>query len=52
MESGLGGVPGRKVGAGEVKKPVMKLLELSRPDAIGAWTEGMVMEAIEGHGQS
>lgn len=51
MESGLGGVPGRKVGAGEVKKPVTKSLELSGPDVIDAWTKGMVMEAIEGHGQ-
>lgn len=52
MESGLRGVPGRKIGPGEVKKPVTKLVELSRPDVFAAWAQGVVMEAVAGHGQS
>lgn len=47
MESGLRGVPGRKIGPGEVKKPVTKLVELSRPDVFAAWAQGVVMEAVE-----
>lgn len=45
-------MPGRKIGPREVKKPVTKLAELSRPDVFAAWAQGVVMEAVAGHGQS
>lgn len=47
MESGLGEVPERKVGVEEVRKPIRRLLQWSRPDVTSAWTEGMVVEAVE-----